>query len=556
MAKHGAGPVEIELKLRLPPGSRAALEQVPALGAVRAEVRHEVTRYFDTPDRALAANGFTLRVRSSGNRRIQTLKSAASDGGVASNRGEWEWPVAREQPDLAPLAQTPARDLATTLDGRLEAVFATDIERSTRRIALDGATLVEAALDEGAIEADATSEPVDELELELKTGSLGALYRLAIDLHEAVPMWLAPESKAARGYRLRDGAPPHAPHAAKLRLDPAIRANEAFRAIAMSGLDQILANIAAAEAADAEGVHQFRIGLRRVRSALVLFAPVLEPHAAALFERELKRLGQVFGERRDRDVFCLQTLPAAARDLGTDWIDRLRPPAEAYRARADGPVQAALHGAGLTSLALGLAAWCELGVEHPSHLGRKRMGKRFRELAPDLLDRMARKVARRGKRANTPEGLHGLRKSLKKLRYSTEFVAGLYGKKAVKRYRRRCEALQELLGTINDARVTPRLAEAMLGEQGVELAPALAGLAEWSARQERQAVRQLDDALCRFRRARPFWRSGARRSRVCQPARRPRRRRTASVAAPNASSDSDAGSGIAPVAIGAPGVVS
>jgi triphosphatase len=332
MAKPDAGPVEIELKLRLPPGSHAALEQVPALCAQPAERRREITRYFDTPDRALFASGFVLRVRTRGNRRIQTLKSAPSKGGVAPTRGEWEWPVEREEPDVALLASTPAREIAAAFDGRLEAVFLTDIQRSTRQLALDGGTHVEVALDEGTIETDAAREPVDELELELKSGALGPLYRLAIELHEAAPMWLAPESKSARGYRLSDDTAPRTPHAAKLRLDPDIRANEGCRAIILSGLDQILGNIAAAEAAEPEGIHQLRIGVRRVRSALVLFAPLLEPHAAALFERELKRLGQVFGARRDRDVFCLQTLPNAAHDLGTGRLDRLRPPAEAYRA--------------------------------------------------------------------------------------------------------------------------------------------------------------------------------------------------------------------------------
>jgi inorganic triphosphatase YgiF len=505
MAKPDAGPVEIELKLRLPPGSHAALEQVPVLSTVHAERRREVTRYFDTEDRALSANGFILRVRTRGNRRIQTLKSAPSNGGVAPARGEWEWPVEREEPDVALLAETPARDIAATLDGRLEEVFVTDIQRATRQLALDQDTHVEVALDEGTIEAGASREPVDELELELKSGALAPLYRLAIELHESAPMWLAPESKSERGYRLRDGTAPRAPHATKLRLDPSIRANEAFRAIVASGLGQILDNIAPAEAAAPEGIHQLRIGLRRVRSALVLFAPLLEPNAAAPFERELKRLGQVFGERRDRDVFCLQTLPAVASNLGAAWIDRLRPLAEAYRASANGPVQEALHGAGLTSLALGLAAWCEDGVEQPAHLVRKRMGKRLATVAPALLDRMARKVARRAKRADTPESLHGLRKSLKKLRYSTEFVAGLYDKKAVKRYRKRCEALQELLGTINDARVTPRLADDMLGSRGTELAPAFAELATWSADQERKALGRLDDTLRKFRRTEPFW---------------------------------------------------
>ena len=126
-------------------------------------------------------------------------------------------------------------------------------------------------------------------------------------------------------------------------------------------------------------------------------------------------------------------------------------------------------------------------------------------MAPDLLDRMARKVARRGKRADTPEGLHGLRKSLKKLRYSTEFVAGLYGKKAVKRYRKRCEALQELLGTINDARVTPRLADEMLGPAAPSSHPLSRHSPPGAPTRSARRSRRLDDALAKFRRAKPFW---------------------------------------------------
>jgi CHAD domain-containing protein len=75
----------------------------------------------------------------------------------------------------------------------------------------------------------------------------------------------------------------------------------------------------------------------------------------------------------------------------------------------------------------------------------------------------------------------------------------------VKRYRKRCEALQELLGTINDARVTPRLADEMLGPRGTDLAPAFAQLAAWSAEQEGKALHQLDDTMAKFRRAEPFW---------------------------------------------------
>ena len=68
------GPREVELKLQLPPGSRATLEGSPAFAAAEADQRHEVTTYFDTPDGVLDHAGLTLRVRRSGDTRTQTVK--------------------------------------------------------------------------------------------------------------------------------------------------------------------------------------------------------------------------------------------------------------------------------------------------------------------------------------------------------------------------------------------------------------------------------------------------------------------------------------------------
>ena len=69
--------VETELKLRLSPNSRTVLEQHPAFnppGAAKPQTRHEVTTYFDTPDRTLSSRGATLRVRRRGRSQKQTLK--------------------------------------------------------------------------------------------------------------------------------------------------------------------------------------------------------------------------------------------------------------------------------------------------------------------------------------------------------------------------------------------------------------------------------------------------------------------------------------------------
>jgi triphosphatase len=95
--------VETELKLRLSSTSRVALEHHPAFNppdASTPQTRHEVTTYFDTPDRTLSSRGATLRVRRRGRSREQTLK-VSGEGHGPLQRGEWNWPIKSDVPDLS-----------------------------------------------------------------------------------------------------------------------------------------------------------------------------------------------------------------------------------------------------------------------------------------------------------------------------------------------------------------------------------------------------------------------------------------------------------------------
>ena len=83
-----------------------------------------------------------------------------------------------------------------------------------------------------------------------------------------------------------------------------VTAAEGFRRIIDGVLAHLMANQPAAVAGDIEGVHQMRVAIRRLRAALVLFRPRLEPHAEARLTEALRSLGRIFGEARDWDVFC------------------------------------------------------------------------------------------------------------------------------------------------------------------------------------------------------------------------------------------------------------
>src|SRR5262249_1281761 len=153
---------------------------------------------------------------------------------------------------------------------------------------------VELAFDDGVIIADNRSEPLSELELELKEGPPQSLARLGLDLLQGTPLSLGSESKAERGYHLLNVTRPEASRAPPGELHAGRGLRDALRRLGQQVLDHLIINQPATLRGDEqEGIHQMRIGVRRLRSLLVLFERHLEPHARDRFEEELRRLGQV-----------------------------------------------------------------------------------------------------------------------------------------------------------------------------------------------------------------------------------------------------------------------
>src|SRR5690349_6602459 len=80
--------------------------------------------------------------------------------------------------------------------------------------------------------------------------------------------------------------------------------------------------------ADPEGVHQARVGIRRVRSLFHAFADVLDPVWVESFDDELSRVADVLGVVRDADVLgaheeaCVAPLDVPDREAGEALLAR------------------------------------------------------------------------------------------------------------------------------------------------------------------------------------------------------------------------------------------
>ena len=444
---------EIELKFQVPAARRAAVDAAVAGRSGAARIRMQAV-YHDTAERTLAAASIALRVRREGRRWVQTLKGATADAMVRTEhnvaRGSGAAP-----PTLDPglHAGTPVGDaLLARLDklpaDALGALYRTDLLRRTRTLRTPHGR-VELAFDSGRIQAGGATLGVCELEIELLAGSPRAVLYTARRWLPRFGLWLDVRSKAERGDLLARGEAQSLPRlAGTVTLAPAMSATLAWQAVLRSCADQVIANasqIAAGEHA-AEHVHQLRVGLRRLRSAIDLFDraeldATLDAAAAALFRQ--------LGDARDAVVLegeFAADLRAAMHSAG---VADAAPPASAastgasptdvLRATASQLLLLDLLGASLPD------ARTDTSAEAPAPVALKR-------LLAQRLNRWHRQVVADAKQfaALDDASRHRLRKRAKRLRYATEFCSALFEPRAVRRYLRVLRALQERLGALSD----------------------------------------------------------------------------------------------------------
>ena len=495
-------PVERELKFRLDAKSAArAARLIPF--AARPQCTRLYSVYYDTPDLRLYRAGVSLRLRRAGRRWLQTLKAPQGAQSALAARSEWEMAAPRGVLDCK-LFQREAVRAATGLDllrlaRRLRPVFATRFERRSGPLALGHGLRALACIDRGAIEAGRAREPLLELELELIEGELGPLIGLAETLVEPLNLRIEHASKAERGYRLCLGAAPPAP--AKW-LRPAIAENaaasDAFATLCVTALAQIGANAdGLARGRDIEYLHQLRVGVRRLRSALRAFRWLLRRRRARAVEAPLKRMMVTFGAARDWDVFC-ETLADAA--LAPGLLARARPKRWAARRAA----QRAVTSAAFQQAQLRALRWLH-GDPWKSDTARAAPLARF---AREALARLHFALMKRSRGIDwrNARRRHAVRIGVKRLRYACDFFAGCFPRQAVQPFLTRLASLQDTLGELNDvtvaraliAELAPRGAAQTLRAEAVRLR-------HWLASRERELMALLEPAWQAFEAKRPFW---------------------------------------------------
>lgn len=486
--------IEIELKLQLSPKTAKKLLGHPLLANIEPQKMRLLNTYYDTPELDLHARRMAVRFRKKSEQWLLTVKSAEPASGGLAVRNEWETAATPGNFDFSHVDNAEFRAFLEQSSPRFEAVFTTDFRRQIWHIPF-GESVIELAVDRGSIASGEKSAAICEIELELLSGKIEDIFGLTRQLQEQHELHPAIASKAERGYKLFLDTPLLPFKAKPATITAQMTPVEAFRNIALGCLEHFQRNEKGLKKGDSpEFVHQARVALRRLRSAIKLFAPVLPAEFVAAYGQTWQTLASALGEARNWDVFLDETLPpiqAAFPENGD--IRRLRDEA---RRRSKAARRAA-------SRILAVKEYPRLLVEFTAavYALSDTLPLPLQDFAEDRISSHARRARKLAVSHATqkPDDRHRMRICFKKLRYTLEFFAPLLPPKPLQSYLATLSHLQDELGLIND-QVT---AEALIKDA---LAKKPSGpIHGWIAGRHALLVNQLPQALAAWLAQRTFW---------------------------------------------------
>jgi CHAD domain-containing protein len=463
---------EREVKLAVPPGF--ALPEIPG---EPLEPKTFTSTYHDTPDRALARSGITLRRRVENRRGLWQLKLPA-DG----ERIELEAPGGPAAPpeELAEL-------LVGVLRGRaLEPAAVLRTRREGVRARANGRAVADVTLDLVAVlDGRRVQERFVELEVEALEGGAGALPELERVLLDA---GASPGDGRPKAFKALGYFPPE--QAALPRRAPAV---EHVRAMIARQVEELIAHDPGTRLGrDPEDLHQARVATRRLRAVLRAASPLLDETWTDSLRGELAWLGGALGPVRDLDVL-LERLREEIRELDPAErraAGRFLRPLDQERGEARGALLAAMSGGRYAELL--------------SRLEAAAAAPRTRDVDVSLRDIAAREFRklRKAVRALSPDPsddeLHAVRIRGKRARYAAELAEGQVGKPA-SRFVRKAKRFQDVVGEHQDAVVAEERIRGLLDRTESVRAHFAAGrLVERERQRRREARAAFPDAWARL----------------------------------------------------------
>jgi triphosphatase len=215
-------------------------------------------------------------------------------------------------------------------------------------------------------------------------------------------------------------------------------------------------------------VHEMRVGMRRLRTAISLFSDMLAGAETEKMKTELKWVTEQLGPARELDVFVGRVVKRArGHATNKSGIGLVAEDFQKKRIGAFAKAKNAIGSARFRQLVLDATAWIEVGdwTRKADDASLSLRERPVCEAAAAELRRRSKKIRKQGAELATldPRRRHKLRINAKKLRYATEFFAVAFpGKKSERRRKKfaaKLKKLQSALGDLNDIVVHEGLAK-------------------------------------------------------------------------------------------------
>ena len=242
-----------------------------------------------------------------------------------------------------------------------------------------------------------------------------------------------------------------------IQLDLQMRSDQATKVILRFLLQVMRINAAHIDNdLDTEFLHDFRVAIRRTRSALGQIKYVFPAKTTARFKKDFAYMGKLSNELRDMDVYLLRedTYKAMLPPILRDDIDPLFDHLRKKRSKALQKVIRGLKAKKYTKIMKDWEAF--LNKPQRDSAGASNAKLPVIDLARNRINKKYRNVVQVGSQIleNSEDGmLHVLRIHCKKLRYLMEFFSSLFPRKKRNTLIGQLKQLQDNLGDFNDLRV-------------------------------------------------------------------------------------------------------
>lgn len=483
---------EIELKFQIPPDKRESI--LKALQRKSVQHTHTQSLYFDNKQFKLFQHSILLKQHLENGQWLQILKFAFNQHTelfeikelLPSNENQIQVEYYQKNKHIP----KEVRKLISDFTDPLRLQFSTDFERSSTLFNFQNSQII-VELDRGLMQVNQDQFEIYELRFKLKQGTIQDLISFILPRVKRYSLWLDIRSHVQQGFQYAQDQ-----HEIPVQLQMPLHLNkndsteQALKKVIHHCLQHLLPNSTAiaSQQFNSEHVHQARVAIRRLRSALKTFSSWSQ-YIDLTWQNELANLFRELGTSRDLSMFYEELLPQL------EALDAPKFKLETLPQHENNKLSDAFKSLSFASLVLSLIQFVHQDIhERPSKSIEKTIHKKLEHLHQAIQSGAENYLNL------AVEARHRTRKRLKRLRYSVEFIASLYDQSSIKTYLKALKPAQESLGKYNDLIVAENLLKPYVTTQ-----PEVWFALGWIAAEKQNALIQSQQDLLHFAQVKTFW---------------------------------------------------